>query len=400
MANQNGKLPALRPVEVMQTGGPDDVQYVVLDRQRISDAVVKVAPLGCFVLGHLDGQHSVEDIERRLLEQVRVRVPPGSILELVNALDQALLLRTERFENAYAERLAEYRAAGVRDNRGQYPPREEFESSLRSLLREGAVADGPIRGLVAPHLDYERGWPAYADAYATLAASECAERYVILGTNHFGRSSGAVATTNAFRTALGDVPIDRSYVESLESELGCSLRAFELDHQFEHSVELQVHLLQVTHEGRPFEIVPILCPYPCGPTGTAPADGDGPDLARLADAIGKRLASDPRPTILIAGADLSHVGTNFGDSAPMTPERLGEIARADTELLTHLERGEVERFLAAIRASDNSTQVCSPGCLYVIRRALRDRRYETLRYHQAVNFETDTHVTCTAAVLR
>lgn len=400
MADQDGRLPALRPVEVLQTGTDGDVQFVVFDRQRISDAVVTVPPLGCLVMAQLDGQNTIADIERMLLERLRVRVPQGAIAELVRALDDALLLQTERFESAYAEALETYRAAGVRDNRAQYPDAGALAGELRELLGAGIAAGGPVTGLVAPHLDYERGRPAYADAYATLAAGPLAERYVILGTNHFGRSTGVVATASTFRTPLGDVPVDVAFLSRLEASLDCSLRTYELDHIREHSVELQVHLLQVVHDGRPFEIVPILCPYPCGPSGTAPADGDGPDLGHFADVLRRLLISDVRPTILIAAADLSHVGAPFGDESPATAERLGQIAQSDAELLTNLETGDLERFLGAIRKMDNATQVCSPGCLYALRRALHDRPYETLRYHQATDFESDRHVTCTAAVIR
>jgi hypothetical protein len=42
--------------------------------------------------------------------------------------------------------------------------------------------------------------------------------------------------------------------------------------------------------------------------------------------------------------------------------------------------------------------VCSAGCLYVLMKALGWARPELLRYHQAVDIENGTGVTCASMV--
>ena len=57
---------------------------------------------------------------------------------------------------------------------------------------EGA-GDGPppsgateIRGLIAPHIDFHRGGPAYTWAYRELRARSAADLFVVFGTCHSG----------------------------------------------------------------------------------------------------------------------------------------------------------------------------------------------------------------------
>jgi AmmeMemoRadiSam system protein B len=256
-----------------------------------------------------------------------------------------------------------------------------------------------VNGLVAPHLDYPRGEPCYADAYATLAASGPADRYVILGTNHFGRATSAVATRKDFVTPLGLVETDRDFLGKLEERLGGTLLAEEPDHWREHSIELQVHFLQVTSNGSPFQIVPILCPDVSGRQAATSDGQNGADVRALAAAISALITEAPGRTVIIAGADLSHVGQRFQDPDPTTPERLEEIARSDRKLLDLLVQRNEDAFLARLIATSNATRVCSSGCLYGLLKALPGRPCRLLRYHQAVDMAAETHVTCAAAVI-
>ena len=395
------KLPALRPIEVVPFRRSDgEVYFALRDPTELAPRGIAISAAGCFVLAHLDGQHSAADIQATFRAQVGLALPEEEVLQLVQALDGALLLQGERVEHALAERRAVYRLATVRDNRDRYPGPAALSAAIQKTLAGGVAA--PVRelnGLIAPHLDYARGAPCYADAYATLAQETPADRFVILGTNHSGESASVVATTKDFQTPLGRVPNDRDFISRLEQEVGSPLSLNEHDHAREHSVELQVHVLQVIMGDSPFTIVPFLCPDVTGPTGTAPLDGIGPDLAHFGDALARIRADSDGRTVVIAGADLSHVGQRFQDAEPTTSEFLEEVARSDRALLTLLEQQADEAFLAQIRASDNRTRICSTGCIYALLRSLPGRALRVLSYHQAVDMQAETHVTCAAAVV-
>src|SRR4029079_11601775 len=121
------------------------------------------------------------------------------------------------------------------------------------------TGDRHLAGLIAPHLDYPRGTPCYADAYGVLATMPPPKRVVILGTNHFGRASSSVATRKDFQTPLGTTRTDREFIAALEQSCGSDLCEHEFDHLREHSVELQVLVLQHLFGANSFTIVPVLC---------------------------------------------------------------------------------------------------------------------------------------------
>lgn len=399
--NHNTKLPALRAVEALPHRRPDGQVYFQLrDPSQLSPEQIAVPAAGYFVLTCLDGTRSCTDIQRAFHEQVGMNLPADQILNLVKALDQVLLLDNNRARDAAQARRDAYAQATARDNRDRYPDAEVLRAEIHKILAAGVAATvSNLRGLVAPHLDYARGAPCYADAYGTLAAGPLADRYIILGTNHAGAATTVVATRKDFLTPLGQVETDRATLEQLETRLAVPLCEQEIDHALEHSIELQVHILQVLHDGRPFQIVPLLCPDACGPTGTAPADGVGPDLAAVGEALAHVIEQSASRTIIVAGADLSHIGQRFGDPHPSTPAFLASVAETDRTLLSLLESRSDDAFIAALQSGGNPTRVCSSGCLYTLARALPEASFRLLRYHQATSYEAETHVTCASAIL-
>ncbi len=206
-----------------------------------------------------------------------------------------------------------------------------------------------------------------------------------------------MATAKPFETPLGRVPVDEELIASLENALGASLRGHELDHRAEHSIELPVHILQHVRAERAFSIVPVLCPDPAG--AADPPDRIQRELDRFADALRELLARDPAPTVVIASADLSHVGQRFGDPQPSTRASLDAVETSDRRLLGLLEQRREREFVAEVRAAQNPTRICSVGCIYAALRTLPGHGFRLLRYHQAVDMDNDTTVTCAAAVM-
>lgn len=395
------RLPAIRRIEITPFHDDDgQLQFALQDMLQIAPQFVAVSIHGFFVLSQLDGDSTYGEVQSSFLQEFGQAISLEQLAEMIDSLDQALMLDTAHFRQAYQARRAEYSAADARDNRDRYPDEQTLRSELEAILANpDEIVISDLRGLVAPHLDYARGAPCYRAAYGALMQAAPADRYVILGTNHFGRSSAVVATTKDFVTPLGRVSTDRIFIEKLETALGQPLCEHEFDHANEHSVELQVQMLQAALGDRPFSIVPVLCPDPCGVTGIRPYDGCGPDLGDFADALGTLLAHDDRKTVVIAGADLSHIGRRFGDEESTTPEFLERVRTSDMALLDLLGQRQQDAFLEHIAGDENSTRICSAGCIYAMLRALPGRPCKLLRYHQAVDMESETHVTCAAALV-
>src|SRR5690606_10570594 len=95
-------------------------------------------------------------------------------------------------------------------------------------------------GIVAPHLDYWRGWLNYASIYGRMRVCDRPERVIILGTNHFGLGTGVVGCNKGYRTPLGECALDTDVEQGLRQRLGDRLFEHRFDHEREHSIELQI----------------------------------------------------------------------------------------------------------------------------------------------------------------
>jgi AmmeMemoRadiSam system protein B len=399
------QLPKLRPIEVFPVEQNGERLLIVHDPSGLAAGQVVVSPPALYLMSLMDGQRTLPEIGAAFGEMFGQAVPADELQEMVERLEAGHFLDSEGFRNHFQSLVDAYRAAPARasrDHNGYGLGEEGLSAGFTRMLSRCKVASAGaggrrLAGLVAPHLDYPRGTPCYADAYGLLSALPRAERYVILGTNHFGRGTGPVATSKDFKTPLGTTRADRIFLDALQQRIGADLCEHEFDHQQEHSVELQVLLLQHLLGAESFEIVPVLCHDPCGPSGTGSYDGKGADLQSFATALGELIREDSRSTVIIAGADLSHVGRRFGDDCELESSFLGDVQRRDRQALGALvESPDAEGFLASLRAHANSTRVCSAGCIYALRTALKGTQAELLRYHQAVDADSGTCVTCSA----
>src|SRR5205085_8220527 len=112
-----------------------------------------------------------------------------------------------------------------------------------------------------------------------------ASLFVIIGTSHYSAQRYTL-TRKHFRTPLGVVPTDQAYIDRLVAHYGDGLFDDELAHLPEHSIELEVVLLQYLYEGRrPIRIVPLIVGsfHDCVTTGNSPRHAD--DVARMVAAL-------------------------------------------------------------------------------------------------------------------
>lgn len=391
--------PKLRAVEVVPRAD-DDGRLVLRDPTGLAEGMVALNSQTLYIVSLMTGRHSRPDIQAHFTRRFGRMLFSDELDAIVRQLDAGLYLDSPRL-TAHKRRLRDdYRAAAfrpLRDPSSLAPDGHTLDDYLDSLLTSAAAHTDRVAGFVAPHLDYPRGGPCYVRAYRDLAARTDARRFILLGTNHFGETASVVGTRKDFETPWGVVPHDAAFMDALNAALGADLCTGEFDHVREHSVELQVVMLKRVLRDRQFTIVPILCPDPCGATGTRPRDGHGPDLRKFAEALGALIAADSTPTCIIAGADLSHVGAYFHDPRPLDPATLAELRASDLAALRHVESGDPEAFRQTVASTDNSTNICSVGCIYALATALAGRATPRLRhYHQAVTHEIQNCVTCAA----
>lgn len=394
--------PSLRPVEVLPAEYDGQQVLVVHDPAGQASGTLAISPATLFLLSLLDGKNSPEQIQEAFGKQFGQELPRARLEGLVAQLDEALYLDSKRFAEHLAAQSAAYLTAPTRRSENEEvlgAEEDGLSATLQRLMANNERVrpqshEGKLVGLVAPHLDFDRGQACYADVYGLLAEYRQARRFVILGTNHFGQATFVTATRKNFETPLGITRTDREFINALESRCEIDLCAFEADHQREHSIELQVLMLQHVLGSANFEIVPILCSDPSHSANKAARNGRDYDLQVFGKRLGELIRSEGDETIIIAGADLSHVGPRFGDNCDLEDTFLAEVGRKDRSTIDAILAGDPGRFLKTLASHENSTRICSVGCLYGLMTALPDAKAELLRYYQAVNEPSGTGVTC------
>ncbi len=394
--------PRLRYVEAIPD--PDNDRILLRDPTQLATGMLAVGQSHLTLLTLLDGKRTRVEIQSEYVRKTGEMLLSHELEEVLETLDESGFLAGPAFEEYYSRLEREYRDAAyrpLRDRDSYGVPAAELRGYLDEMIQSAPSsptgADSRLLGLVTPHLDFERGAPCYGSGFRELArGGGVPKRVVILGTNHFGRSSSVVATSQGFETPWGVVQTDRAFLDRLADRCEAELFPYELDHLREHSIELQViwlhHLL-----GDGFEIVPFLVPDPSGPKGTAAGDPDGVDTRRFALELGQLLRDDPTPTLLIASADLSHVGGYFGDNRSVDAGYMAQVQHSDEAALTYVDANDPEGFRRHMAATRNPTRVCSVGCIYALMTALgQDVEAHRLGYHQAVTPEIENAVTCAA----
>jgi hypothetical protein len=228
--------------------------------------------------------------------------------------------------------------------------KEALEASLQRCFKHalgpGAVpptdlaGPGLISAVVAPHAGYMYSGPAAANGYAALAADGRPDTVVLLGPSHYTAARrAAVSLAEAWRTPLGDVPVNVAFGR----ELLAASPLFEEDeetHRDEHSLEVQLPFLQFLYRDHTPAIVPIcIRSYPVGNVEALAAD---------VNAIGQHLAEvagDLR-LVVIASTDFSH----------QVPQEVA--AREDRYALDAILALDPPGLLRAV--ADRSISMCGP----------------------------------------
>ncbi len=390
--------PVLRPVEAFRWDGEDGDAVGLRDVTGLSDVVLSMSEPVLMALSMMDGTATCQQIQQHFQAETGQPVSDETLQVLLNHLQDAHFLEGPAFESHYQTLVDDYRAQDARlmhsaESLGIDDTGQVFKDMLN--VPAGDVTSIKVQGIVAPHLDYPRGKPCYAAAYGALSRRAAPDRIIILGTNHFGRGQSVVATGKAFQTPLGRTRTDTDFLERLEKKCG-PMRTFELEHAHEHSVELQVAWLQFLFGADRFEMVPFLCPDPSAASCQDSSSQEHIDLNDFANALRDEIELDAADTLIVAGADLSHVGAAFGDEHQLTEEFLAQVEQKDRESLDKLLLGHSDAFIHTVAQDGNQTRVCSAGCMSVISRVLKDAKVSMLGYHQAVDQSTQTCVTCSA----
>jgi AmmeMemoRadiSam system protein B len=369
--------PRLRRIEAFPLDHEGRRFLGLRDPSGYTESVIMVPMELCEIVSLFDGEHSIVDIQAALMRAQGELVRSEEIEGLIDGLEAQGFMDSPAFEarraaidgaflatrtrpaahagGAYAADPAELRAA-----------MDGFFTAPAGPGPVGATRRGvAVRGLVAPHIDFHRGGPAYAWAYRDLAERGDAEVFVIFGTCHAGMAEPFALTRKAYDTPFGSAPVETDFVDALSARARLDLFASELAHRGEHSIEFQAVFLQYLFAGRrDIRIVPVLTSFAheAMVRGVTPAASDA--VRRFHDALAETAAASGRRVAFIAGADLAHVGPRFGDAEPVSTERLGRVEREDRAMLSAVERGDADAFFESVARDGDSRRICGLSPIY------------------------------------
>lgn len=333
-----------------------------------------------------DGTRDSNAISAALAVRFGVRIAPSTVEQVLSVLDDALLLDNERAAKAQELELQEYRQAPFRRPASaglSYPAEAE---ALRSLLQgyldaandvSAHPADG--RGLICPHIDYARGGTVYARVWKRAAEmAQAAELVVMFGTNHYGGDGRLTFTRQHYATPFGILPTAQDVVDAVAQAAGEeAIFADELYHRSEYSIELAAVWLHYLRKEQPCSLVPILCgSFAHFVRGESQPQHD-PTIHAVLDSLRHAIAG--RRVLVVAAADLAHVGPAFGGQPLGLLER-AQLQAADDELIAHICAGDAEGFFATIQRTGDRYNICGLPPIYLALRLLHPVQGEKITY--------------------
>jgi len=401
---QSSLTPKLRPLDStpVQQGGN---YYILLrDPLRLAEQQIIIPQEIAPVLTLLDGTRDAGALSAALTVRFGQGVSVPEIHQLLSALDKAYLLENDRFLDAKEQALVEFRQAPFRPPLlagVSYPSEpDELRKFFQDYLDHAEVdpSPDPIRGIVSPHIDYERGGPVYAKTWGgAIESVREADLVVILGTDHFGGDNPLTLTRQNFATPFGTLPTAVSLVDALAENIDERLLLNgELYHKSEHSIELAAVWFHHMRDGKPCDVLPILC----GSFERFIKGDTLPDEDLLLQKFNKTLQSaiEDRTTLVVAAGDLAHVGPAFGGH-PLDMLGKARLKAADLELIDGMCAGDRGEFLQSIRLVEDRNNVCGVPPIYLALQLLSPVKGEMVAYDLCPADQSGTSVVSICGLL-
>jgi MEMO1 family protein len=392
--------PALRPVETIIVPDGERGRVLVLrDTEGISETNVCIPPPLIPIVARFTGEKTCREIARELSVELGVPVEVEVVERAAQALEDALFLDSPAYRAAREKVVAAFIASPTRPASHAGGAYHADPAELRAYVDSKclAMATGRARktsgsrmvGLVSPHIDPWRGATCYGQAYAALAAGIAPEvdTFVVFGTSHAPMRQAFALCRKAFDTPYGPLACDEEAIDRIARAASFDAYADELNHKREHSIEFQVVFLKHLLGDRPARIIPVLAGL-----GEQQATRRDPardaSAMRFIDAVREIVEERGRRVVVVAGADMAHVGPRFGDPQAFDAGARARLATTDEASLSRATEGDAAGFWSDVSADLDTRRVCGLAPIYSLLKTLPEgARGDRLHYEQTVDAE-------------
>lgn len=384
--------PKLRPLDFQPVFHQGQQLWLLRDPLQLSEQQLVIPAVLAQMLIYCDGTRTAAQIHHAFCRHVGEAVPFEVVDEALAQLDEACLLDNERAAAAKQTLLRTYHAQ---------PHRPPALADLSYPADPGALTDlfyrygrddnqedlssWSGRGLISPHIDYQRGGPVYAQVWRRAeTAVRDAELVLIFGTDHNGSPGTVTLTRQPYATPYGVLPAAPDLIETVAEAIGPE-RAFgeELHHRQEHSVELSavwLHHIYREIDTPPKPMVPILCGSFQHFLSNGRHPGEDPHLTAVIETLQRETAG--KKVLAVASVDLAHVGPNFGDPFVMDQRRRAALRQADEQLIDAILAGDAAGFYDQIAGVKDKNRICGFSSIYLMLRYLQNEGGQQVAYRQ------------------
>ena len=207
-------------------------------------------------------------------------------------------------------------------------------------------SDRPTVGVIAPHAGYVYSGPTAAAVFTRISIPGLV---IVLAPNHTGvwdaESGVSLWEAGAFRTPLGEVPIDADAAGAMR-EISQGLVEVDHDaHRGEHAIEVELPFLQLLRSD--VRIVPLVIAWDSWPSAQL-----------LGEVLARMIRAAAEPILLVASSDLNHY------------EPAAASEKKDAMALEAIRALDGEELLA--RCKRERISMCGRGPVAVLLRAARD----------------------------
>jgi AmmeMemoRadiSam system protein B len=397
--------PKLRNINIFPVQTSDQILFCLQDPLNISEQGIFLPPALYFVISLFDGRHSILDIQAEYMRRFGEFLFTEKIQEIIQQLEEGLFLEGDRFQEALRQKEESFKRAHLREAAFAGKSYEKNPESLRGQLEQyfrGSDGPGPfgetestdgLKGVVAPHIDFQRGGFCYAYAHREMWEKNSSRCFIIFGTAHTPIESPFCLTRKDFLTPLGTLNVDGELIDAIQTRCSEDLFKNEGAHRSEHSIEFQCVFLRYLYpEPIPIKIIPILSGsfYEAVEKGISPMEVK--PIRQFIEALKEAVDSLGRRVCYIASADLSHIGLQFGDQEGVKEYDLRILAEEDREMLGYVERMDGEGFFSSIMNERDRRRICGLPAIYATLHSIDAKEGKLLKYGQAFTHETQSAV--------
>ncbi|MEF3279483.1 MAG: AmmeMemoRadiSam system protein B [Elusimicrobiota bacterium] len=371
-----------------------DANFILIrDKEGLTDKSLIMPFEMLIIIGMFDGNTSIKDIQTEIMKETKTLLPESELIHIVKELDDAYFLENERSKELREKIISEFKNSNVRKpiHSGLSYPKEilELTSFMSKFYRiEKITPISPVTGAISPHIDFHRGGRVYAATYAKLNNSIKPEVIIAFGTSHRGGNSPFILTPKKYETPYGLIEVDKEIYDKFKEILWYDPDAEEYYHKNEHSLEFQaVWLKYIWREETPKWIPILTSNFERFASDSPPSKIETVEkLFKETENFIKELAKNKK-VLILAGADLSHVGPRFGDPIEITPQLKSEIEKKDKEKIDKILNLDPDGFYMSVMSEKNATNICGLSAIYSALRMIKalnpNSKPELLDYSQA-----------------